>query len=87
MDGEVVEGRASVDESIVTGESMPVTNQPTGDKVVGGTINTTGSFGMRPEKVGSDTLLAQIVQTVAAAMALLSVSAVGNAQRLRAVQL
>ena len=66
VDGEVVDGRASVDESMVTGESMPVTKQA-GDKVVGGAINTTGSFVMQAQKVGSDTLLAQIVQMVAQA--------------------
>ena len=66
VDGEVVDGRASVDESMVTGESMPVTKQA-GDKVVGGAMNTTGSFVMKAEKVGADTLLAQIVQMVAQA--------------------
>jgi len=66
VDGEVLEGRVSIDESMVTGESMPVTKEP-GDKVVGGSINKTGSFVMRAEKVGADTLLAQIVQMVAQA--------------------
>ncbi len=66
VDGELVDGRASVDESMVTGESMPVTKQA-GDKVVGGAMNTTGSFVMQAEKVGADTLLAQIVQMVAQA--------------------
>ena len=66
VDGEIVEGRVSIDESMVTGESMPVTKQA-GDKVVGGAINKTGSFVMRAEKVGSQTLLAQIVQMVAQA--------------------
>jgi Cu+-exporting ATPase len=66
VDGEMIDGRASVDESMVTGESMPVTREP-GDKVVGGAINKTGSFVMRAEKVGADTLLAQIVQMVARA--------------------
>jgi len=66
VDGEVLEGRVSIDESMVTGESMPVTKEP-GDKVVGGSINKTGSFIMRAEKVGADTLLAQIVQMVAQA--------------------
>lgn len=66
VDGEVVEGRASIDESMVTGESMPVTKQA-GDTVVGGSINTTGSFVMQAQKVGADTLLAQIVQMVAQA--------------------
>jgi Cu+-exporting ATPase len=66
VDGEVVEGRSSVDESMVTGESMPVTKQP-GDKVIAGTLNQSGSFVMRAAKVGRDTLLARIVQMVAAA--------------------
>jgi P-type Cu+ transporter len=66
VDGEVVEGRSAVDESMVTGESMPVTKSPAA-KVIAGTLNTTGSFVMRAEKVGRDTMLAQIVQMVAAA--------------------
>ena len=66
VDGEVIEGRSSVDESMVTGESMPVTKEP-GDKVIAGSINQSGSFVMRATKVGRDTLLAQIVQMVAAA--------------------
>ena len=66
VDGELVEGRVAIDESMVTGESMPVTKE-VGDKVVGGAINQTGSFLMRAEKVGADTLLAQIVQMVAQA--------------------
>ncbi len=66
VDGELVEGRVSIDESLVTGESMPVTKE-TGDKVIAGAINLTGSFVMRAEKVGADTLLARIVQMVAEA--------------------
>jgi Cu+-exporting ATPase len=66
VDGELLEGRVSIDESMVTGESMPVTREP-GDKVVGGALNKTGSFVMRAEKVGADTLLSQIVQMVAQA--------------------
>ncbi|MFN3512346.1 MAG: copper-transporting P-type ATPase [Phenylobacterium sp.] len=66
VDGELLEGRVSIDESMVTGESMPVTKAP-GDKVVGGSINKTGSFLMRAEKIGADTLLAQIVHMVAQA--------------------
>ncbi len=66
VDGEVVEGRVSIDESLVTGESMPVTKEP-GAKVVAGAINKTGSFIMKAEKVGADTLLSRIVQMVAEA--------------------
>ena len=66
VDGEVLEGRASIDESLVTGESMPVTKQA-GAKVIAGSINRTGSFVMAAEKVGADTLLARIVQMVAEA--------------------
>src|SRR6266404_1189667 len=66
VDGELIEGRSAVDESMVTGESMPVT-KGVGAKVIGGTLNTTGSFIMRAEKVGRDTMLSRIVQMVAAA--------------------
>ncbi len=64
VDGEILEGRASIDESLVTGESMPLTREA-GAKVIGGSINKTGSFILRAEKVGVDTLLARIVQAVA----------------------
>ncbi len=63
VDGVVVEGRCSVDESMVTGESMPVAKEP-GATVIAGTLNQTGSFVMRAEKVGRDTMLARIVQMV-----------------------
>jgi P-type Cu+ transporter len=66
VDGEVVEGRSSLDESMVTGESMPVTKEP-GATLIGGTLNATGSLVMRAEKVGRDTMLARIVQMVAQA--------------------
>jgi Cu+-exporting ATPase len=66
VDGEMIEGRSSLDESMLTGESMPVTKE-IGAKVIAGTLNTTGSFVMRAEKVGRDTMLSQIVQMVAAA--------------------
>ena len=66
VDGELVEGRSSLDESMVTGESMPVTKAQ-GEKLIAGTVNQTGGFVMRAEKVGSDTLLSQIVQMVAEA--------------------
>src|SRR5262249_54883759 len=66
VDGELIEGRSTLDESLVTGESMPVTKEP-GAKVIGATLNQTGSFVMRAEKVGRETMLAQIVEMVAAA--------------------
>jgi P-type Cu+ transporter len=66
VDGEVMEGRSSVDESMVTGESMPVV-KAAGSKIIGGTLNGTGSFVMRADRVGRDTMLAQIVQMVAEA--------------------
>jgi Cu+-exporting ATPase len=65
-DGEIVEGETSIDESMVTGESIPVEKHP-GSKVIGGTINGNRPFMMRAEKVGSETLLAQIVQMVSEA--------------------
>ena len=71
VDGVVVDGASAVDESMVTGEPMPVEKEP-GSRVTGGTINTTGSLLVRAERVGSDTLLAQIVRMV------------GEAQRSRA---
>jgi len=70
-DGVVLEGRSSIDESMITGESIPVAKDA-GSKVIGATLNGTGSFVMRAEKVGSETLLARIVQLV------------GQAQRSRA---
>src|SRR5450830_1181339 len=66
VDGVVLEGRSSLDESMVTGESMPVTKEKDA-RVIGGTINRSGSFVMRADKVGRDTLLSQIVQMVASA--------------------
>jgi Cu+-exporting ATPase len=66
VDGAVIEGRVALDESMVTGESMPVDKEP-GAKVIGGTLNGSGSFLMRAEKVGRDTMLARIVQMVAEA--------------------
>jgi len=71
VDGVVMEGTSAVDESACTGEAMPVGKRP-GDRVIGATVNTTGTFLMRAERVGSDTLLAQIVRMV------------GEAQRSRA---
>lgn len=66
VDGVVVEGHSSVDQSMVTGESVPVEKNP-GDKVIGATLNGTGGFTMRAERVGSETMLAQIVDMVAKA--------------------
>ena len=66
VDGVVEEGRSSVDEALVTGESMPVTKNPD-DSVIGGTINQTGALILRAERVGRDTMLARIVQMVAEA--------------------
>jgi P-type Cu2+ transporter len=66
VDGEVVEGKSSVDEAMLTGEPIPA-EKGAGSKVTGGTVNQTGSFTMRAEKVGADTLLARIVQMVSEA--------------------
>ena len=66
VDGEITEGRSTIDESMVTGESMPVTKE-VGAKVIAGTINRSGSFVFHAEKIGRDTLLARIVQMVAQA--------------------
>lgn len=63
VDGEITEGHSWVDESMITGEAIPVEKQ-TGDKVIGATINQSGSFYFRAEKVGSDTLLSQIISMV-----------------------
>ncbi|MGB8733084.1 MAG: copper-translocating P-type ATPase, partial [Candidatus Sulfotelmatobacter sp.] len=71
VDGVLLEGRSSIDESMITGESMPV-EKSTNSNVIGATINSTGSFIMRAERVGAETLLARIVQLV------------GQAQRSRA---
>ena len=66
VDGLIEEGTSSVDESMLTGESMPVEKKP-GDHVTGGTVNATGGFVFRAEKIGSDTMLARIVSRVAEA--------------------
>jgi len=66
VDGVVTEGASTIDESMVTGEPIPV-EKKAGDRVVGATVNGTGSFAMKAERVGSETLLAQIVQMVAEA--------------------
>ena len=66
VDGVVLEGRSALDESLVTGESMPVTKEKD-SRVIGGALNKSGSFVMRADKVGRDTLLSQIVQMVASA--------------------
>lgn len=66
VDGEVIEGASAIDESMVTGESLPVEKQP-GAKVIGGTLNGRGSFVMHAQKIGKETMLARIVQMVAEA--------------------
>ena len=66
VDGEVLEGKSAIDESMITGESMPVEKGP-GAKVIGGTLNGTGALVIRAEKVGSETMLARIVHMVAEA--------------------
>ena len=67
VDGEIIEGASALDESMVTGESMPI-DKKVGDEVIGATMNTTGSFKFRATKVGKDTALAQIVKMVQDAM-------------------
>src|SRR5947207_6339240 len=64
IDGVMIDGKSNVDESMITGEPMPV-NKRAGEKVIGATVNQTGSFLMRAERIGSETVLAQIVQMVA----------------------
>jgi Cu+-exporting ATPase len=66
VDGEVLEGSGAVDESMVTGESMPAAKHP-GDKLIGGTVNGSGSLVMRADKVGAETMLARIVSMVSEA--------------------
>ncbi len=67
VDGEIIDGRSAIDESMVTGESMPI-DKAIGDEVIGATVNTTGSFKFKATKVGKDTALAQIVKMVQDAM-------------------
>ncbi|HXT62589.1 MAG TPA: copper-translocating P-type ATPase, partial [Pyrinomonadaceae bacterium] len=66
VDGRIIQGSSAIDESMVTGEPIPVEKQE-GDAVIGATVNSTGSFVMRAERVGTETMLARIVQMVAAA--------------------
>src|SRR5216117_2317744 len=66
IDGVIVDGKSNINESMITGESMPVT-KVAGEKVIGATVNQTGSFLMRAERIGSETMLAQIVEMVAEA--------------------
>ncbi|WP_373417886.1 P-type ATPase, partial [Vibrio parahaemolyticus] len=63
VDGEVIEGASYVDESMITGEPVPVSKE-VGSEVVGGTINKTGAFSFRVTKIGSNTVLAQIIRLV-----------------------
>jgi len=64
IDGVIIDGKSNIDESMITGEPMPVAKQA-GEKVIGATVNQTGSFLMRADRIGSETVLAQIVQMVA----------------------
>ncbi len=64
VDGQILSGRSNVDESMLTGEPMPVVKQP-GDTVIGGTVNQTGAFQMRADRIGAETVLAQIIEMVA----------------------
>src|SRR5881398_4109910 len=66
IDGVIIDGQSNIDESMITGEPMPVSKRA-GEKVIGATVNQTGSFLMRAERIGSETVLAQIVQMVAKA--------------------
>ena len=66
VDGVVIEGHSSVDESMISGEPIPV-EKSTGARVTGGTINGTGAFAMKAERVGAETMLARIVQMVSEA--------------------
>jgi Cu+-exporting ATPase len=66
LDGKVMEGRSAVDESMLTGESMPALKEP-GSTVIGGTLNQSGGFVMRADRIGADTVLAHVVEMVAAA--------------------
>lgn len=66
LDGQILDGRSAIDESMITGESMPLTKSA-GDKVIGGTMNQSGAFVMRADKIGRDTMLSQIVQMVSQA--------------------
>ena len=77
VDGDLLDGASAVDESMVTGEPMPV-EKSAGDKVTGGTLNTSGSFVMRAERVGSETTLAQIVKLVSAAQRSRTNAAIGG---------
>ena len=82
IDGTVTEGRSSVDESMLTGEPVPV-EKVAGDRVTGGTLNGTGSFDMRVDRTGAETTLAQVVEMVGASAALARANSGSRRYRVR----
>jgi cation transport ATPase len=85
VDGTVLEGRSALDESMVTGESMP-TAKAAGDRVIGGTLNQTGALVIRADKIGADTMLARIVSMVSAGAALAGADPASRRPRRRLVR-